>query len=193
MTDYLKLIDRETTGNRCDVTPLFADPAAFARLLDDLAGLLAGAAFDVVAAIDALGFVLGTGLALRTGKRLVLVRKGGKLPVRADAAEFVDYTGGRKSLELRPDAVAVGARVLGRGRVGGDRAQVRAAISLVEARGGVVAGVAAINIDAAAAPNSGGAGTRASPCPAPRRLPRGRPVLRSPLPPVPSPGTPGEG
>jgi adenine phosphoribosyltransferase len=147
---YLRLIDRDTAGCRCDVTPLFADPAAFAGLVDDLVGRLAGAAFDVVAAVDALGFVLGTAVAVRTGRGLVVVRKGGKLPVRADAAEFVDYTGRPKTLEVRPDAVPAGARVLVVDDWVETGAQVRAAISLVEGRGGVVAGVAAINIDAAA-------------------------------------------
>lgn len=108
MPDYLRLIDRDTTGDRCDVTPLLADHAAFSRLLDDLLGLVGDTPFEAVAAVDALGFVLGTALALRAGRRLVLVRKGGKLPVRADVAEFVDYTGQSKSLELRPDAVTRG-------------------------------------------------------------------------------------
>ena len=108
MTDYLRLIDRKTTGNRCDVTPLFADPRAFGRLLDDLAGLLARVEFDLVAGLDALG----TALAVRTHKGLVIVRKGGKLPVEASVAEFTDYSGRRKSLELRPDLIRPGARVL---------------------------------------------------------------------------------
>ena len=151
MTDYLRLIDRDTTGDRCDVTPLFADPVAFSRLLDDLTGQFAGVGYDLVAAVDALGFILGTGVALRTGKGLVVVRKGGKLPVRADAAEFVDYTGQRKSLELRPDAVAAGTRVLLVDEWVETGAQVRAAISLIEGRGGVVVGVASINIDEEAA------------------------------------------
>jgi len=34
--NYLKLIDTEAAGNRCDVTPLFADPNAFTALVDDI-------------------------------------------------------------------------------------------------------------------------------------------------------------
>ena len=148
--DYLRLIDRDTTGRRCDVTPLFADPEAFSQLLGDLIRQFAGTEFDRVAAVDALGFILGTGLALRMGKGLIVVRKGGKLPVPADVAEFVDYTGQPKSLELRPDAVVRGSRVLLVDEWVETGAQVRAAISLIERRGGVVAGVASINIDAEA-------------------------------------------
>lgn len=32
---YLTLIDRETSGNRCDVTQTFADDAAFSALVDE--------------------------------------------------------------------------------------------------------------------------------------------------------------
>ena len=33
MRDYRRLIDTNTSGNRCDVTPLFADPEGFARVV----------------------------------------------------------------------------------------------------------------------------------------------------------------
>jgi adenine phosphoribosyltransferase len=150
VSDYLRLIDRNTSGNRCDVTPLFADPEAFGRLLEDLTGQFAGAEFDLIVAVDALGFVLGTALALRMRKGLVVVRKGGKLPVKTDVAEFVDYTGRTKSLELRPDAIAAGTRVLVVDDWVETGAQVRATICLIEGRGGVVVGVASINIDLSA-------------------------------------------
>jgi len=78
---------------------------------------------------------------------LITVRKGGKLPVRTEVAEFIDYTGSRKSLELRPDAIRRGMRLLVVDEWVETGAQVRAAISLIERCGGVVAGVASINID----------------------------------------------
>ena len=112
---YLALINHETNGNRCDVTPLFGDYAAFAALVDDLAALVEPLAFEVVVGIDALGFILGAALALRIQTGFVPIRKGGKLPIAVDAAECVDYTGQRKTLELRRDALAPGTRVLRRG------------------------------------------------------------------------------
>ena len=36
MRDYLRFIDTHTPGLRCDVTPLFANPQAFAALIADL-------------------------------------------------------------------------------------------------------------------------------------------------------------
>ena len=144
---YLALIDRETSGNRCDVTPLFGDYAAFSALVDDLAALVEPLAFDVVVGIDALGFILGAALALRTHTGFVPVRKGGKLPVAVDSAECVDYTGQRKTLELRRNALRPGMRALLVDEWIETGTQVRAAIQLIEGQGGVIAGIASLHID----------------------------------------------
>ncbi len=144
---YLALIDHQTNGQRCDVTPLFADYAAFSALVDDLAALVEPLAFDVVAGIDALGFILGAALALRTHTGFVPIRKGGKLPVAVDIAECVDYTGQRKTLELRRDALKPGTRVLVVDEWIETGAQVWAAIQLIERQGGVIAGIASLHMD----------------------------------------------
>lgn len=147
MTDYLRLIDTNTAGSRCDVTPLFGDGAAFAALLADLERGLAGVHFDVVAGIDALGFILGTALAVRCGTGFIPIRKAGKLPVPADCETFVDYSGHKKGLELRQGALTAGQRVLLVDEWIETGAQVRAAIHLIEHQRATVAAVAAIHID----------------------------------------------
>src|SRR4051812_21094160 len=149
--DSLSRIDRQTTGNRCDVTPLFADGEAFAALVDHLLDQMNGVAFDRVAAIDALGFILGTAIAVRAGKGVIAIRKGGKLPVVCERREFLDYTKQIKSLELRSDMVRPGERVLIVDEWIETGAQVQAAIALAEHCGAIVAGVVTINIDADAA------------------------------------------
>jgi adenine phosphoribosyltransferase len=148
LPDYLRLIDTHTRGPRYDVSPLFADYDAFAALVNDLAAQLGATPFELVAGIDALGFILGTALALSTRAGFVPIRKGGKLPVPADAVEFHDYSGMRKSLELRRDAIPPGARVLVVDEWIETGAQAKAAIALIEAQGGIVAGVATVHIDA---------------------------------------------
>ena len=147
MRDYLRLIDTSTTGNRCDVTPLFADPAAFSQLVADLCRPFRTIALDYVAAIDALGFILGAAMALRLNKGLIPVRKGGKLPVQVATAEFVDYSGNPKALEIRKGILKPGDRVLVVDEWIETGAQVQAAIQLIEQEGAVVAGIATINID----------------------------------------------
>ena len=147
MKDYLSLIDTNTPGPRYDVTPLFADREAFSQLADDLAEPFIGSDIDVVVAIDALGFILGTAIAERLGVGLIPARKGGKLPVETVRETFVDYTGEQKALELRTGALEPGTAVLIVDEWIETGAQVSAAIALVERGGARVAGVAAISID----------------------------------------------
>jgi len=147
MKDYLRLIDTNTPGPRCDVTPLFAHPEAFAELVADLCAPFDAAEIDFVAGIDALGFILGTAIAVHLHKGFIPLRKGGKLPVAATSVEFVDYSGQPKALELRQGSLPVGARVLVVDEWLETGAQVQAAVALVEAAGGVVVGIAAINMD----------------------------------------------
>ena len=144
---YLDRIDHETSGPRCDVTPLFADAKAFAAAVDDIGRALRATPFDYIAAIDALGFILGTALAVRFGKGLVVVRKGGKLPVDTSNIEFVDYSGSKKTLEMHTGILQAGARVMVVDEWVETGAQVNAAIQLLERQRAAVAGVAAIHID----------------------------------------------
>lgn len=147
MKEYLRLIDTQTPGPRCDVTPLFAEPRAFAQLVDDLAAPFAAAPIDYVAGIDALGFILGAALARRLDKGFIPIRKGGKLPVAVISAAFVDYSGQEKVLELRQDLLRPGDRVLLVDEWIETGAQAQTAVHLIERAGGHVAGIAAINID----------------------------------------------
>jgi adenine phosphoribosyltransferase len=144
---YLRLIDTETGGPRYDVSPLFADPAAFDALLADLAAPFVSEPPQLVVGIDALGFVLGTGLALRFSCGFVPVRKGGKLPGRADRRTCIDYSGHEKTLELRAGAIPPGARVLLVDEWIETGAQMAAAVELIEGQGGKIIGLAAIQID----------------------------------------------
>ena len=51
MKQYLRWIDTNTTGNRNDVTPLFAHPADFNALVAELVACVADTSVDLVAAI----------------------------------------------------------------------------------------------------------------------------------------------
>ena len=144
---YLQLIDTQTNGQRYDVTPLFADHAAFSALVEDIAVAFLQDEFDYVVGIDALGFILGTAVAMRVKKGFIPVRKGGKLPVETHSISFVDYTGKKKSLELRIGAFPPGARILLVDEWIETGTQVNAAIKLIETQQGMIAGVATINMD----------------------------------------------
>jgi adenine phosphoribosyltransferase len=147
MKNYLRLVDIHTQGRRYDVTPLFADNGAFSELVADLVAPFDPAGIDLVLGIDALGFILGTAIAVRLGKGFIPIRKGDKLPVQTDKVEFFDYSGQPKTLELRAGTLQPGRRVLVVDEWIETGAQVKAAVELVEHQGGIVAGIAAINID----------------------------------------------
>jgi adenine phosphoribosyltransferase len=144
---YLKLVDVDTPGPRYDATPLFSDPGAFAALLDDCLDLIDFDSMEYVVGIDALGFILGTAVAVMAKKPFIPIRKGGKLPVPTYSANFIDYSGTSKSLEIRKDLIPAGATVLIVDEWIETGTQVSAAIQLIEKLGALVAGVLTINID----------------------------------------------
>lgn len=143
--DYLSLIDRSKLHyKRSDVTPIFAEPAAFAALVDDLLAPWRGEKIGRVVGTDALGFVVGAALALRLGVGFVPVRKGGKLPVAKESTRFNDYSGAEKVFELRANPWPAGTRVLLTDEWIETGGTAKAAVELIERAGGVVVGIAAI-------------------------------------------------
>jgi adenine phosphoribosyltransferase len=145
--NYLEQIDTNTSGLRYDVTPLFADYDAFSAVVNDLVAPFVDVEIDLVAGIDALGFILGTAVAMRLQKGFLAIRKGGKLPVKVNRVEFVDYTGQQKALEIRTNGLNPGTNVLLVDEWVETGAQLKAAIELVEMQNGRVAGIATINMD----------------------------------------------
>src|ERR1041384_1380136 len=61
-----------------DLTPLLADAGGLAAVTEALAVYAAEA--DLIAGIDARGFLLGAAVAHKLGTGVLAVRKGGKLP-----------------------------------------------------------------------------------------------------------------
>ncbi|MEM9783840.1 MAG: adenine phosphoribosyltransferase [Pseudomonadota bacterium] len=94
-----------------DVTTLFADRAAFAVAVDAMFEPFAGREPQVIAGMDARGFILGGAIAYRTGLPFVPVRKKGKLPA-STIAEAYSLEYGEAIVEIHADALAPGTRVL---------------------------------------------------------------------------------
>jgi adenine phosphoribosyltransferase len=93
-----------------DITPLLANGPLFAETVAALAGTVSGAV-DVVAGIEARGFIFGAPVALSLGAGFVPIRKRGKLPHTTVSAEYaLEY--GTASIELHTDAIRPGQRVL---------------------------------------------------------------------------------
>lgn len=139
-----------------DLTPVFADAGAFRRVVDALAGsvledprvgaLRTGAGdrgFDVVAGVEARGFLLAAAVALAAGTGVVPVRKAGKLPRATVSADYaLEY--GTATLELHTDSITPGQRVLLVDDVLATGGTLEAAVGLVERLGGVVSAVSVV-------------------------------------------------
>jgi adenine phosphoribosyltransferase len=93
-----------------DVTTLLLDGRGFGAAIERLAERLTGPP-DLVAGIEARGFVIAAALAQRLGTGLLLVRKDGKLPGATLAEDYaLEY--GTDRLAVHADSCAPGARVL---------------------------------------------------------------------------------
>jgi adenine phosphoribosyltransferase len=92
-----------------DLTPLLADAQGLARVTDALAETAQGA--DLVAGIDARGFLLGAAVALRLGVGVLAVRKGGKLPPPVHSETYqLEY--GSATLELPAEGIELAGRTV---------------------------------------------------------------------------------
>lgn len=93
-----------------DITPLLADAAAFADVISEIAGRVDGPV-DLVAGMEARGFLLAAPVAVALGAGVLPVRKAGKLP-GPTAAQSYELEYGTATIEIHPDTVPAGARVL---------------------------------------------------------------------------------
>lgn len=95
-----------------DLSPLLADPAGFAHAVELLAEqAAAGPPPDLIAGMEARGFIFGAALAAHLGIGFVPLRKAGKLPPPVLAMDYtLEY--GTARLEMSALAVQPGQRVL---------------------------------------------------------------------------------
>ncbi len=94
-----------------DITPVLQDPQTFRLLIDIFVYRYMRQRLDLVAGIDARGFILGSVLAYELNLGFVPVRKKGKLPYQTLAEEYtLEY--GNATVEMHTDSVRPGQRVL---------------------------------------------------------------------------------
>ncbi|WP_308492544.1 adenine phosphoribosyltransferase [Microbacterium terrisoli] len=120
-----------------DITPLLADAVALRATIDAMIEPFAGT-FDVVAGIEARGFLLAGAAAVAAGVGLIPIRKAGKLPRPAAAVDYsLEY--GTATIEAHDD-IRPGMRVLLIDDVLATGGTLQAAHSLVRQLGGTVVG-----------------------------------------------------
>jgi adenine phosphoribosyltransferase len=122
-----------------DLTPVLADPVALAVMAEALAAAAPDA--TLIAGLESRGFLLGAAAAIVAGTGVLAVRKPGKLPGTVLSEEYqLEY--GTARLELHPDDVPVGARVLIIDDVLATGGTAAAACRLLRRAGADIAGVA---------------------------------------------------
>jgi adenine phosphoribosyltransferase len=142
LRDFVRDIDDYPTAGVSfrDITPLLGDGQGFGRAITELAQLFDSVPTDRVLGVEARGFIIAAPVAYRIGAGFVPVRKAGKLPWAVVREEYsLEY--GNDKLEIHRDAIHPGERVLVIDDVLATGGTAAATVRLVEALGGVVAGV----------------------------------------------------
>jgi len=120
-----------------DVTTLFGTPEGMNGIVEAMCAPFADKGFDVIAGIDARGFILGGAMAVRLGTGFVPIRKKGKLPADVYREEYsLEY--GVDEVEIHVDALAGNTRVLLVDDLLATGGTALASVRLIERAGGTV-------------------------------------------------------
>jgi adenine phosphoribosyltransferase len=126
-----------------DVTTLMADAQGFKAAIARLTEPYRTEPVDLVAGIEARGFILAGAIADRLGTGFVPIRKKGKLPWKTIRQEYaLEY--GNDTVEMHEDALAGGKRVLLVDDLIATGGTARAAAALIRRLGGQILGAAFI-------------------------------------------------
>ena len=120
-----------------DITTLLLDPTGLASCIERMAATSIGPV-DLVAGIEARGFLFAAALAVPLNAGVLLIRKDGKLPGATIAEEYaLEY--GQDRIAMHADACAPGARVLLIDDLIATGGTARAAVRLLRKAGATVA------------------------------------------------------
>ena len=123
-----------------DITPLLGPQDLFSEVVDLMSKSWSDQPPDLVAAIEARGFIPGAAMAVKLNAGFVPIRKTGKLPWKTIGEGYqLEY--GTDQLEVHSDAVEPGQRVLIVDDVLATGGTAAAAVRLINKLGGDVIGV----------------------------------------------------
>ena len=123
-----------------DITPLLGDKKVFREVVELMSRSWAADPPDLVAGIEARGFIPGSAIAVRLGAGFVPIRKTGKLPWMT-VTETYELEYGTDQLEVHSDAVQPGQKVLIVDDVLATGGTASAAVRLMRKLGAEVVGV----------------------------------------------------
>jgi adenine phosphoribosyltransferase len=123
-----------------DISTVLGDPALFHDASEAMADAWRGQRIEMVAAIEARGFVLGGAVAYLLGAGFVPIRKQGRLPAAVESIAYaLEY--GDAVLEVHADALRHGQHVLIVDDLLATGGTACATIELVERLGATVSGL----------------------------------------------------
>ncbi|MEK6906096.1 MAG: adenine phosphoribosyltransferase [Nanoarchaeota archaeon] len=126
-----------------DVTTLFKDKDGMKKIMEIFYNKYKNVEIDVVAGIEARGFIIGGGLAEKLGVGFIPIRKKGKLPHETVNHEYnLEY--GTDIVEIHKDAVSPGQKVLLVDDLIATGGTASASCHLIEKLGGNIVGCAFI-------------------------------------------------
>ncbi len=94
-----------------DITSVIGDAEGLQLAVDEMAALLDGVEFDVIAGLESRGFLFGMPIAYKLHKPFIPIRKKGKLP-RETVETTYDLEYGTASIEVHKDDVKPGTRIV---------------------------------------------------------------------------------
>ena len=118
-----------------DISTLLANPDAWQVALGRMAREISKHLPDVLAGIDARGFLVAAPLAARLGLGFTMIRKQGKLPGETISYEY-DLEYGTDTIEIQADAIQPGQRVVILDDLLATGGTLGASIDLIEKIGG---------------------------------------------------------
>ena len=94
-----------------DISPLLANPKAFASVINTMAGRYTQHQPDKIVSLDARGFIFGATLAYQLQVPFIMVRKSGKLPNECLSIDYqLEY--GTNTFEIHKNAINTNDKVL---------------------------------------------------------------------------------
>jgi len=126
--------------NFYDITTLLKDPAGLRAVIDDLSNAYKGKGIEIVAGIEARGFIFAPAVAYALDAGFVPVRKPKKLPSITERVEYeLEY--GTDILEIHKDAIEPGQKILIVDDVLATGGTAKAVSQLIERLGGNLVGL----------------------------------------------------
>jgi adenine phosphoribosyltransferase len=103
-----------------DITAVLSDPSAFQTVVDEMIVLTDGLSGQLIAGIEARGFIFGSAIASLDGKGFIPIRKEGKLPpptVRINSSkeygnDILEVKEGKGDVVIVDDVLATGGTLL---------------------------------------------------------------------------------